>query len=239
VRVDVALTAELATREPLENRHAVVVDTLRASSTIVSALSAGAIGVMPVEGLDEARLRARELDAVLGGERGALAAEGFDLGNSPSAYDARAVGGRMVVLTTTNGTRAVQGVRAARAIHAGCFLNAEATARALVEDGAEDVLLVACGRTGTVSADDVAAAGCIAGSLLLMAAAEPADGARVAIALFDAWKHDLHGLLKRCAAGRNLASLGLGDDMPDCARVDDKPVVARLDGSGVFRSGTT
>jgi len=238
VRVDVALTAELAAREPLTDRHAVVVDTLRASSTIVSALAAGAEGVLPVEDLDEARTRARELDAVLGGERGAQAVEGFDLGNSPSTYDAATVAGRMVVLTTTNGTRAVAGLRAARSIRAGCFLNAEATARALVDDGAEDVLVVACGRRGAVSADDVAAAGCIAGSLLLMAAGEPADGARVAIALFDAWKHDLHGLLKRCAAGRNLASLGLGDDLPDCARVDLAPVVARLDDSGVFRSGT-
>jgi 2-phosphosulfolactate phosphatase len=239
VRVDVALTAEFSPGTTLANCHAVVIDTLRASSTIVSALSSGALGVLPVEDVELARTRARELGAVLGGERGALPVDGFDLGNSPSSYDAATVGGRMVVLTTTNGTRAVAGLRGARAIYAGCLLNAEATARALVESGAQDVLLVACGRSGVVSADDVAAAGCIVGSLLLMAAAEPSDSARVAIALFDAWKHDLGGLLSRCAAGRKLASVGLGEDLPDCARVDTMPVVARLDGGGVFRSSTT
>lgn len=238
MRVDVALTAELAAGVPLAGRHVVVIDTLRASSTIVSALAAGAEGVIPVRDLDDSRARARELGALLGGERDALPAEGFDLGNSPSAYDAATVGGRMVVLTTTNGTRVVEAVRGASAVYAGSFLNAEATARALVSSGAQDVLLVACGRSGTVSADDVAAAGCMAGSLALMAAAEPSDGARVAIALFDAWKHDLLGLLKRCAAGRRLASVGLGDDLPDCARVDARPVVARLDENGVFRSVT-
>jgi phosphosulfolactate phosphohydrolase-like enzyme len=75
----------------------------------------------------------------------------------------------------------------------------------------------------------------VAGSLALMAGAEPADGARVALALFDAWKHDLPGLLARSISGRRLIGIGLGDDVAYCARVDTVPVVAELDGDGVFR----
>ena len=76
--------------------------------------------------------------------------------------------------------------------------------------------------------DDVAAAGCLAGSLALMAGAEPDDGARTAVAVFDAWRHDLPGLLRRSISGRRLAAVGLEADLEFCARVDTVPLVAAL-----------
>ncbi|HZL98622.1 MAG TPA: 2-phosphosulfolactate phosphatase, partial [Planctomycetota bacterium] len=148
-----------------------------------------------------------------------------------------ACAGRLIVLSTTNGSRAVAACEGAAGVLAGSLLNAEATARALVERRAERVLLVCAGRSGQVSADDAAAAGCIAGTLALRAAAEFGDAARLAIALFDAWRHDLGGLLRRCEAGRQLVALGLGADLDDCVRVDSVPVVAELGADGVFRRG--
>jgi 2-phosphosulfolactate phosphatase len=213
----------------------VVIDVLRAASTIVSALGAGATGVLPQGGVDEARARARADGALLGGEREGLAPPGFDLGNSPRDYDAARCAGRLVVLSTTNGTQAVLAARGSRRVLAAGLLNVEATARALAAGGAQDVLLLCSGSRGEVAADDVAAAGCLAGHLLLLAAAQPSDAARVALALFDAWKHDLPGLLARSLSGRRLARIGLTRDIEDCARIDSLPLVAALDRDGVFR----
>jgi 2-phosphosulfolactate phosphatase len=233
VRVDVALTLALAP-PPEAARDVVVIDVLRATSTIATALSSGAAGVEPTGTLDEARARAQASGALLGGEREGLRPEGFDLGNSPRDYDARCAG-RGVVLSTTNGTQAVLASRGSRRILAGSLLNAEATARALVAGGAQEVLLLCSGSRGRVAADDVVAAGCLAGHLALRAGAEPGDGARVAVALFDAWRHDLAGLLRRSVSGRRLLSIGLERDIEDCARVDALPLVAELDRDGVFR----
>ena len=234
MRVDVALTLGLAPA-PDPARDVVVFDVLRATSTIASALASGASGVEPAGTLDEARARARAAGALLGGEREGLRPEGFDLGNSPCEYDARCAG-RLIVLSTTNGTQAVLAARGSRRILAGSLLNAEATARALVQGGAQDVLLLCSGSRGRVAADDVVAAGCLAGHLALRAGAEPGDGARVAAALFDAWRHDLPGLLRRSVSGRRLLSIGLERDILDCARVDALPLIAELDKDGVFRN---
>ncbi len=212
-----------------------VIDVLRFSSTVAHALSVGCEGVTPMGEIEPARQRARQLGALLGGEREGLPPEGFDLGNSPESYTAETCGGRPLVMTTTNGTRAVAAVPGAARVLCASLVSAEASARALAEAG-DDVILLCAGTRGEVAADDVAAAGCLAGSLALMAAATPGDGARTAIALFDAWKHDLLGLLRRSRSGRRLAGIGLDADLVFCSRVDALPVVATLDEGGTFRS---
>ncbi len=235
MRVDVALALALA--PPADpGRDVVVLDVLRATSTVVTALASGATGVLPLGSVGLAAARARAEGAVLGGEREGLAPPGFDLGNSPCEYDAARCAGRLVVLSTTNGTQAVLAARGSRRVLAGALLNAEATARALVAGGARDVLLLCSGSRGEVAADDVAAAGCLARHLDRMAAAEPTDAARVAAALFDAWEHDLPGLLRRSISGRRLLALDLARDILDCAQVDARPLVAELDRDGIFRN---
>lgn len=235
MRVEVALTQSLVPEELSPGTAVAVIDVVRATSVVCCALGSGARGVTPMAGVEEARELARRTGALLVGERGGLPPEGFDLGNSPRDFTTGVCGDRDVVLTTTNGTVAVERCRGAALVLAASFLNAEATARALVESGHQDVLLVCAGSGGRVALDDVAAAGCIAGSLALLCGAEPEDGTRVAAAVFDAWKHDLLGLLRRSLSGRKLADVGLGTDLIDCARVDNLPVIARLDPGGVFR----
>lgn len=235
MRVDVALIQDLVPSPLPAGTHAVVLDVVRATTTTVAALHAGCDGVQPVGDEGRARELAVERGALLAGERGGLPPAGFDLGNSPAGFRREDCAGRPVVLTTTNGTRAVERCAGAAGIWAAGFVNAEASARALVAAGAERVLLVCAGSGGEVAADDVALAGCLAGSLALMAGALPDDGARTAAALFDAWKHDLHGLLVRSLSGRKLAAVGLEADLLDCARVDALPRAVRLDGAGVFR----
>lgn len=234
MRVEVALVLGLAP-PPDPARDVVVIDVLRATSTIVSALAAGADGVVPEGTVEQAAARARSEAALLGGEREGLPPPGFELGNSPREYDAARCAGRRVVLSTTNGTQAVLAARGSRRILAGSLLNAEATVRALRAGGAREVLLLCSGSRGRVAADDVAAAGCLAGGLLLSGGGEPDDAARAAIALFDAWRHDLPGLLRRSVSGRRLQAIGLQRDIDDCARVDAVPLAVELDRQGVFR----
>jgi 2-phosphosulfolactate phosphatase len=235
VRVDVALTPALLPAGSRAHVDVVVIDVLRATTTIAAALASGALGVRPEGSLDAATAAARSTGALLGGEREGLPPRGFDLGNSPAAYTAERCRGRDVVLSTTNGTQASLAAAGCRSLRAGCLVNAEATCRALVAGGATDVLLLCAGTRTRVAADDAAAAGCMAGSLLLMAAAELTDAARLAVALFDAWKHDLPGLLRRCESGQRLLRIDLAGDIADCARVDALPVAVRLDAQGVFR----
>ena len=146
MRVDVALALVLAP-PPDPARDVVVLDVLRATSTIASALASGARGVEPAGTLEQATARARATGALLGGEREGLRPEGFDLGNSPCEYDARCAD-RELVLSTTNGTQAVLAARGSRRILAGSLLNVEATARALIAGGAQEVLLLCSGSRG-------------------------------------------------------------------------------------------
>jgi 2-phosphosulfolactate phosphatase len=234
VRVDVALVPGMAP-PPGPACDVVVIDVLRATSTIVTALDSGAACVVPEGTVEQAAARARAEGALLGGEREGLAPPGYDLGNSPREYDKARCDGRRVVLSTTNGTQAVRQARGARRVLAAALLNAEATVRALRAGGAQDVLLLCAGSRGQLAADDVAAAGCLAGGLLLAGGGQPTDAARVAIALFDAWRHDLPGLLRRSVSGRRLLAIGLERDIDDCARVDALPLAVELDPEGAFR----
>src|SRR5262249_5944787 len=122
----VHLLPSLTTPADLAGGLAVVIDVLRASTTICHALAAGAKEVIPCLEVEEARERANRYvpgDAVLGGERGGLRIEGFDLGNSPREYTPTTVGGRTVLFTTTNGTRAMRQCTEAARVVIGAFVN--------------------------------------------------------------------------------------------------------------------
>ena len=131
--VHVHLLPQLVRPEELAGTTVVVIDMLRATTTIVEALSAGAVAVIPCGEIEEARQCARQRSpaALLGGERGGRPIAGFDLGNSPAEYTAERVGGKTVVLTTTNGTRALLHSRQAARVLVAAFANCAATTAAL------------------------------------------------------------------------------------------------------------
>jgi len=213
----------------------VVVDVIRATTVLCVALASGATGVRTVGSVEEARRLAAAEGALLVGERGGLPPPGFDLGNSPADFTPAVCAGRSIVLTTTNGTAAVERCAGAGRMLAACLLNVEATARSIAAGPQRRVLVVCAGSGGEVALDDVVAAGCLVGNLSLLAAAVPGDAARVAAACFDTWKHDLHGMLRRSRSGRNLAAVGLLSDLEACAHVDSLPLVAERDALSVFR----
>lgn len=219
---------------------AVVIDVLRASTTMITALAHGAERVVPVADLDGARRIAAEIGpaALLGGERGGLRIQGFDLGNSPREYTADRVAGRTVVITTTNGTAALHACRDAAEIVVGAIVNRMAVAEAVRRFAGDrgGVHLVCAGTDGVVSAEDVLAAGAI----LDAAAGDGHDdvldaGAREALAFFQrvATAGDVPAALvaefRRSPGGSNLVDLGMEADLPAAATLDSLRVVPRLD----------
>lgn len=152
--------------EPEEVRGgiAVILDILRASTTIVHALAHGAAAVIPTLDVDEALAAARSLPtgtALTGGERDGLLIPGFDLDNNPFAYAPEVVSSKTVVFTTSNGTRALLRARAADRVLIGSFVNLQAVVRVLSEDS-RPVHLVCAGTMGQITAEDALCAGAIA-----------------------------------------------------------------------------
>ncbi len=165
-RIDVYLLPALVEPEQLAGQTVGVIDILRATTTIIHALAAGAVQVVPCLEIDVARLLAAGEfpgSAVLGGERGGLPISGFDLGNSPRDYTRERVGGKTVVFTTTNGTRALIRCKAARRVLIGAFVNLSAVCRELMDE--PNVALVCAGTNGHVTREDALFAGALASEL--------------------------------------------------------------------------
>lgn len=167
MNVQVALLPSMIDRSELTGRVAVVIDVLRATTTLVEALSSGAASVIPCRQVEEAQRCARDSGSVqilTGGERHGRLIEGFDLDNSPFSYSPSAVAGRVIAFTTTNGTQAIAAAAEADRVLIGAFLNRRALAEELRRDG-RPVLLVCAGTDGHITAEDVLFAGGLADEL--------------------------------------------------------------------------
>lgn len=232
----------LVAPEDLDGAVAVMIDVLRASTTIVHALEAGAAEVIPCLEVEDARRVAAELppgQAVLGGERMALPIDGFDLGNSPAEYTPSSVGGKRVVITTTNGTRALLACRAARRVLVGAFVNATAVCRQLLAE--EKACLVCAGTRGQYGFDDTLLAGLLVDWLQRHSGLIYQCNAQ-ALTARENWLHAfppngpempeperLAAQLQKSPHGQNLAAIGLEADILDAARIDRYAIVPELD----------
>ncbi len=235
-RIYVSLLPSLIDASRLAGGSAVVIDVLRASTTICTALAAGADRVIPFASVDDARRMADTFAAtgerpMLGGERAGVRIEGFDLGNSPFEYERGAVAGRTILFTTTNGTRALLAAAPAERIYVGAFANLTAVVERLAGD-LGDVHLVCAGTDGQVTLEDVVCAGAIAASLRqrVPGIVVGNDEATVALALNLGYREEQNRLeaLRSGLGGRNLVELGYDRDIKFAARVDSAPVVPFL-----------
>jgi len=204
----------------------VVIDVIRATSTIVTAVAHGAEGVQPIGSVGDAFvLKARNPEALLAGERGGQAVAGFDLGNSPEDFTPARVRGKRIILTTTNGTQALTACRGARAVMAACFLNLAAVAEHLRKIG-PPWIVVCAGCNGDFGVDDAAVAGALAEALGQDHAFVP---------LYRSVRDELAEMLLGSAAGRELRRVGLEKDIAFCARLDQFAIVPQLGADGVLR----
>jgi 2-phosphosulfolactate phosphatase len=221
VRVHVAFTPA----EEVSAQLGIVVDVLRATSTITQALAHGYERVLCTEEIDHAREIAAGIPgARLAGERKTVKIDGFDFGNSPAEIRSHPAG-ETLVLTTTNGTKLLLAA-AARCdrVLVGSLLNLSAVAKAA--HGADEVMVMCAGVLGELTIDDAYCAGRIAEAI----GGDHHDSAAVAIRLAQSFDHSLDGLGASQSA-RNLHRSGLDADIADCAResvLDTVPVLARM-----------
>ncbi len=231
--------------EELAGSTAVVIDVLRASTTIVYALEAGARQVVPCLEIADALALAEQFpaeDVVLGGERQGVAIEGFQLGNSPEEYSADRVAGKTVILTTTNGTRAMVHARPADEVLVASFVNAAAIVAKVLDR--EKIAILCAGTDGLISDDDVLVAGLLVDRLQRQAGMVYQENAQ-AVTARESWLHafalpqtlgaELLGperlaeRLRKSLGAQNLIALGLDDDILAAAQVDRFDLVPRLD----------
>lgn len=235
LRVDLVPQAGLAYPDVV-----LVVDVIRATTTASAFLEAGARELYLTASRESAR-SFKDHDVVIAGEEGGLRPAGFDYGNSPREALGAAVGGRTVVMSTTNGTKAAHlAAHSARHVLLASLYNAHAAARLANDLASEEVAVLCAGKEGRIGLDDTYTAGVLAEFLQIMGAFELEDGALTALATRRTYP-DPREPLNLSGAALALRQVGLEADVAFCAQIAASPAVPLLDGrvgdALIFRRG--
>ena len=214
----IASLGEVFRAEEFEDRTAIVFDTLRATSNMAVALAGGAQEIVPAQSPEEAAALSRPGD-LRGGERGGYPIPGFELGNSPGEYEPPRVTGKRIVMSTTNGTRAVHAAARANRLLTACLLNARACAEAGAAEG-RDIVVLCSGTRGTFCLEDGLAAGAVLAELGGFQPYEPDEGGRAMEALYRSRAGQLEEALLASDSGVRLARRGHEADVRYCSRLN-------------------
>jgi len=215
--VNVCLSPALLPFYELENTTAVVIDIFRASSSMCYGLANGARAIIPVAEIDEC-LAYKDKGYLLAAERDGAVVDGFDFGNSPFSYTPEKVAGKTVVLTTTNGTRAIQTCKAAKRVVMGSFLNISALTHWLRKQNG-DVLLVCAGWKNHMCLEDTVFAGAVV-SRLQAAGIVLDDAANAALNLYLSAQDNLGGFLANASHSKRMKHLHIEADIAFCLQED-------------------
>lgn len=231
--IDVALSpAEIShlKGEDLRETTVVVFDVLRATSSMIAGLAHGVACFFPVQTVEAAReWKERKPDLLLAGERHGVPPPGFDLGNSPSEF--KNVRDRQIIITTTNGTAALEQVRNAKTVLLGALVNIAALAE-LIRSGSPQHLLLVCAGTGDrFSLEDAIGAGALLASLKRT---DYLDAASMVHSLFSQVRDDLETCLCHSQNGRALLALGKEKDIRDCGQLSVYDMVGIMHGEAVL-----
>jgi len=229
----------------LSNSACVVFDILRATTTMVTALAAGATAIIPVSEISEAvDYHRQDPHVLLGGERNGVRIRSdlsggveFDLGNSPREYTAEKVGGREIVMTTTNGTRALRACAGAAQVLIGSFLNLRATYLRLQQHRPENLILVCSGTLEQPALEDILAAGALCERVWQhYAGGHIADSAELARRIYPLMQSSLLDAMRYSSNGRRLLSQPvLRDDVWLCVQRETVSFTAELQRDGKIR----
>jgi len=233
--LEILFIPEEIKNKELAGKLVVIIDVLRASSTIVTALANGCNGFIPILSPDQAREKAQQFEkerVLLGGEREGIKIEGFDLGNSPREYQREAVKDKTIIFSTTNGVKTLEMVKGAHRIVIGCFLNLQAVCN-YCTNYKGDILLICAGKDGRFSLEDTACAGMLVNSLknALSDTCQESDANLTAQLLYKKFGNNIMEMLRKSQHGRHLESIGLGEDLKFCAQLDFFNIIP------IFRDG--
>jgi len=221
---------ELGTNFDFAGKTAVCIDVLRASTSIITGLESGARGLIPVANPEDAfALRGRlDEDVLLCGERSGTMIPGFDLGNSPFEYTPEQVGGRLLILCTTNGTRTMLLASKANSVHIAGILNMDAIANRIADCG--DVAIVCSGTEGKFSLEDALCAGGVIKRLrVLIPESSLCDSSVAAESCFLRFQDSLSEALSRSDHGSFLTSLGFERDLERAASINGSELIPTLE----------
>ncbi|NMA96216.1 MAG: 2-phosphosulfolactate phosphatase [Clostridiales bacterium] len=225
----------------IKDKVAVVIDVLRATSTIITALYNGCKEVIPMAEIEEAVKISKNYEKdtfILGGERNSEKIEGFHLSNSPGEFSREQVEDKTVLITTTNGTRAITKAAYAKEVVLASFINITAICDYVAALG-QDVAIVCAGTFGQFSADDVLVAGALIHGLYNKnIPIELDDLGMTAKFMYEHSKNDIHGVLSQTSHYSTLKELGLERDLEDCLRLDTAPIIP-IYSDGVVRAWHT
>ena len=232
MKIDLSFSAGQFDDLHLRDKNVVVLDVLRASSTITVALNNGAREIIPVASIESAVKISGSLFGEVtlrGGERNGKTIEGFNLGNSPLEYSEAAVKGKSIIYCTSNGSVAMARSRYARTLIVGSFLNLTAVVD-FIRDENKDFLFICAGRINTIgyfSLEDAVCAGMMIQKLMKFESLELilSDSAKAALALYKSFGRSILKMLKTCEHGKYLIEIGFTDDLKICAAVDSVPVL--------------
>lgn len=239
MRIDTYFTPPEVDTASIADATVVVIDVVRATTTIIEALANGARTIYPTSSTEDAVRLASSMgreDTLLCGERKGVKVEGFDLGNSPREFDAGTVAGKKLVMTTTNGTRALAVAAEGGRVLPCAFTNLTAVAEEVAGDA--HVVIVCAGRQGHFSLDDALCAGHLVKRMLADSEEdhELNDAARAVRALASARKPTKR-FLRLTAGGASLIEIGLDDDLKICADVDRHDIVVVMEDQAITRAG--
>lgn len=236
MKIDLIISADYIEESKIKDKVVVVIDMLRATTVITTALKNGAKKVIPMLTVEESfetadKLRNLGENVILGGERKALKIEDFDCSNSPLEYTKEEVLNKTVVLSTTNGTRALNLCKSADLILIGSMINGLAVSKKL-EKTDKDIVFVNAGTNGEFSMDDYICAGYMIHELLKEKSYELSDIAKTAKYIYENNK-DIVSFIKNARHFNVLISLGLQDDLKYCCSKDLTDIVPVFRGNEI------
>lgn len=241
MKIDLYLTPVPFAKATVQNKTVVVIDVLRSSTSICAALEAGAKGIIPTPGPGEAGEMWTKVGsdmAVLAGERDGVKIENFQLGNSPREFTEETVGGKFVVMTTTNGTALFGRTYNAHPVLSCALTNISAVAERVAAEG-HDVIIACSGREGNFSIEDTICGGMLVDLLSARHGKQLKlnDAGSLALLLYQTNQDTIARTIEDGEHGRFLASIGFADDVTIASRIDSMAVLPVLkDGRLVLES---
>lgn len=228
-KIEVCLTPALLDLYAIENSIVVVIDILRATSSITYGIDNGAEAIIPVMNVEDC-LNYADKGYLLAAERNGEVVAGYDFGNSPFSYTAEKVAGKTVVLTTTNGTKAMHlAQERAHKVIVGSFLNLAAVCSYLQKEN-KDVMLLCAGWKDNFNLEDTLFAGAVVAQLQQQNFTLGDDASVAALDMYQLAKNDLRGYLKKSSHSHRLVKLNIEDDVQFCLKVDICNTIPVLEG---------
>jgi len=235
LKIDLFLCQSEIQRSQLTNRLVVIIDVLRASTSMITALANGCRRIVPVSEIDQAKKLAQDLSpelVLLCGERNEMIISGFDLSNSPLEYTADKVKDRTIIFTSSNGSKLFDYVQSAHKTIVAGFVNVTAVAKFIVESEL-DVAILCAGKNGQFGLEDAVCGGMIV-DRIVESKKEPlalTDGAIAAQTIYQFYAQNIFEMLYQASHGKRLIEIGQEQDLVECSKIDSMETIPILNGT--------